>query len=376
MTTDPPPTAPMPEPPQTLRVVLPLARPRLTYVLLGLVAATFVIQLLAGGSTNNTALVRVGAQVNSLVAQGEFWRLLAAMFLHIGLMHIAFNAWALFSLGRDVEAFYGTTRFAVIYFVAGLAGNIAYYLLGPDGLSAGASGAVFGLIGAETAFFLANRGLFGKFGRERLSNLAVLIGINLMFGFTVQGINNFAHLGGLVSGLLLGLALTPRYRIASAFTPAGPIRQLVDRQPAWLRIAAILLAIGLLVAGVLVGNQRWAGRPELLLDRAATAYDAGDLTAAQQLLERAVAADPTDPLALYNLGIVYLQQEQLTQAIETLEQARSLAPEDPGVLFALGAIYTDLGRAADARPLLEQFLRQETSGDRADAARRALAGLP
>ena len=191
----------------TPRVRLPLSRPAITYVMLGAIVFVFILESVTGGSTNSQNLIRLGAQVNSAVANGELWRLLAAMFLHIGVSHIAFNGWALFSLGTDVEGFYGPVRFALIYFFAGLLGNIAYYLLGPDGISAGASGAVFGLIGAEVAFFLANRELFGSFGRQRLGNLGVLIAINLFFGFTVPGINNLAHLGGLVGGLLLGWGL-------------------------------------------------------------------------------------------------------------------------------------------------------------------------
>src|SRR5690606_27093416 len=116
----------------------------------------------------------------------------------IGLQHILFNGWALFSVGREVEAMYGSLWFTVIYLAAGLAGNIGYYWLGDSVLSAGASGAVFGLIGAEAAFFLTNRSLFGKLGSQRLGNLGVLIAINLVFGFTVPGINNIAHLGGLI----------------------------------------------------------------------------------------------------------------------------------------------------------------------------------
>ncbi len=133
---------------------------------------------------------------------GEYWRLLSSVFLHAGLTHLAFNGWALYSIGRDIEAFYGHRRFAVIYLFAGLAGSTAWYVLGGDGASVGASGDLRP-IGAEGAFFLRNRTLFGKFGSQRLSNLAVLIGINLLFGFTVLNINNHAHLEWTGGGLLL-----------------------------------------------------------------------------------------------------------------------------------------------------------------------------
>lgn len=362
---------------------LPLSQPRVTYGLLVAIGIAFVVQLLAGGSTDPRALIAVGAQVNSLVAAGEMWRLLTAMFLHIGLQHIAFNAWALFSLGRDVEAFYGSFRFTILYFVAGLAGNVAYYLLGPDILSAGASGAVFGMIGSQVAFFLLNRELFGSFGRERLVNLAVLIGINLVFGFTVPGINNLAHLGGLIGGFLLGLALSPRYQIVhvvlegTAELPLPTVaRAVLDRRSRPLSALAVVIAIALLVGGMRLGNQRWASNANVLRQQAAAAYEAGDFAAAQRLLEQITQTDRTDGFDFFNLGLIYLRQEKLDQGITALESALERLPDEPDVWFALGAAYAQAGRNTEARSLLMRYLDYEPTGDRAAVAWRILSSLP
>lgn len=361
---------------------LPLSRPRITYVLLGLVVLAFIVQWLAGGSTNTQALITIGAQVNSLVSMGEAWRLLTAMFLHIGLSHIAFNGWALFSLGRDVEAFYGPLWFSAIFFISGLGGNLVYYLLGPDVLSAGASGAVFGLIGSETAFFLLNRELFGKFGRERLANLAVLIGINLVFGFTVPGINNLAHLGGLVTGFLLSLALAPRYQVRAVSFPGtiehpGPViaRALFDLRSQPVRIAAVVLAIVLLFGAWQLGNQRWVGSADVLRSQAETAFDAGDYAEAQRLLEQALVKDPDDGLTLYNLGLTYVQQDQIGQGVAAFEDALRVLPDSVDVWFWLGLTYAMDGRVADARPWLEKVLTEEPTGTRADYVRSVLETL-
>ncbi len=242
----------------SVRVRLPLTKPVLTYVLLGGIALYFVVETLMGGSSSLPVLVALGAQVNALVASGQPWRLLTAMFLHIGLAHVAFNAWALFVLGRDVEAFYGYWRFAILYFVSGLAGNITYYVLGPNVLSAGASGAVFGLVGAEVAYWLGNRSVFGSLSRQRLVNLAILVVINLFLGFAVRGINNLAHMGGLVSGLALGLALAPHYRVSWDWLPSGLTPRLRDDAPRWVKVLAVSGAVVLLWAGNLVGYLRWA----------------------------------------------------------------------------------------------------------------------
>jgi membrane associated rhomboid family serine protease len=249
-------------------LALPLAKPRVTYGLLGLILAAFLAETVLGGSTSTRTLVNLGAQVNLLVWDGEVWRLLTAMFLHIGVQHLLFNGWALYSLGRDVEMFYGSGRFTLLYFITGLFGGVAYYLLGaPETgftVSAGASGAVFGIIGAELAFWLRNRELFGAFGRQRLLNLGILIAINLFFGFTAPGINNLAHLGGLVSGFLLALALAPHYGVVLKWSDFGPVPRLVNINPLTVQIAAIALALLLLLAGFALGDQRWTALAPLL----------------------------------------------------------------------------------------------------------------
>ncbi len=364
-----------PAPQPTTRIRLPLTQPRVVYAILVLIAVAFVLQTVLGGSTNTAALERLGAQVNLRVAQGEVWRLLASMFLHIGLMHLAFNGWALFSLGRDIEAFYGSLWFVAIYFIAGLAGNVAYYLLGGWVLSAGASGGVFGLIGAEVAFFLRNRALFGRFGRERLSNLGVLIGINLVFGFTVQGINNYAHIGGLLAGLALGAMLAPRYEAAWMLVGEQPVGMLRDRRTLAARVLAVVLVLGLLAGGVLLGNQRWVGSADMLRYRAEVAFDAGDLSEAERLLEEALTIEPDDGLTLYNLGLVYAQQDRLRQSVAAFEAALHVLPDSVDVWFWLGLTYAMDGRAADARPWLEKVLTEETTGTRADYVRSVLETL-
>lgn len=359
--------------PRRVGVRLPLQKPRVVYIFLALIGLMFVAELALGGSQNQETLRRLGAQVNPLVALGELWRLVAAMFLHIGLQHILFNGWALFSVGRDVEAMYGSVWFTVIYLMTGLAGNIAYYWLGDTILSAGASGAVFGLIGAETAFFLTNRALFGKLGSQRLGNLGVLIAINLVFGFTIPGINNTAHLGGLIMGFGLGLLLAPRFAVEWRWEAAGAQGHVVDRQPAALRLIGALAALALLFGGWQLGNARWQNSPALLRMQAYDALSAGDRAAARQLLEQVVAADPQDALSLANLGLMQLQDDQLVQGVALLERAHALVPDNPDVQFFLAAGYAESGRLAEARPLLRQFLESEDSGERADYARRILA---
>lgn len=243
---------------RTTGLRLPLARPVMTYVLLGLIVVVFVADVVLTQVTGYRVVFALGAQSNELIAAGQYWRLITPIFLHASLTHLAFNAYALFVLGRDTEATYGSVWFTVIYFLAGIAGSAAWYVLGTTDPSVGASGAIFGLIGAEAAFFVLNRRLFGAYARQRLGNVAVLLVINLVFGFTSPNINNLAHLGGLIAGFLLGLALSPSYTVGLSQEGFAPEQRLIDNRTNGQRFFAVLVAVVVLLGLVWLGNQRWA----------------------------------------------------------------------------------------------------------------------
>lgn len=139
------------------------------------------------------------------VAGGEYYRMVTSMFLHYGLVHLLLNMWALWVLGRDLERVLGPVRFLALYLLAGLGGSVAVYYFGQqDGLTAGASGAIFGLFGA--IFVILKR-----LGRDTSAVVPILV-LNLIFTFAVPGISAAGHLGGLVWGAVvaLGLAYAPR----------------------------------------------------------------------------------------------------------------------------------------------------------------------
>ncbi len=150
--------------------------------------------------------VNSGAVTPCGVADGEYYRLFTAMFMHYGVLHLLMNMYALWILGRTLEAFLGPVRFLALYLVAGLGGNVAAYVFQPGALSAGASTAIFGLF---AALFLVLR----KLGLNAASVLPVIV-INLVFTISVPGISIAGHLGGFVVGGLVGagLAYAPRER--------------------------------------------------------------------------------------------------------------------------------------------------------------------
>jgi rhomboid protease GluP len=211
------------------------------------------------GSQDSRVLVIFGAMQNQLIAQGEFYRLVTSMFLHIGLIHLLFNSYALFILGQDVERLYGSARFLLIYFLSGLGGSLASFVLGAGGISAGASGAIFGLIGTEIAFFYLHRQTFGQRGQAQLRSLLMLAGINLVFGFTIPGINNLAHMGGLLFGLALGWILAPKYQAPSVFRPtADGALTLEDSTTIGRRLPMLLAVTVIMGVLLLVGTMRWS----------------------------------------------------------------------------------------------------------------------
>jgi rhomboid protease GluP len=168
----------------------------------------------AGGSTETRVLVGLGANVPSLVLGGEVWRLLASVFLHIGILHLVLNGWALYQLGSLLESLAGGARLLAVFVIGGLAGSVAsvawHALRGQNSLSAGASGAVFALLGALTALLWRRRDRLRPAGRALLSSLGLWAAINIVFGVTTPGIDNAAHLGGALAGLVIGATLKAR----------------------------------------------------------------------------------------------------------------------------------------------------------------------
>ena len=184
-------------------------------------------------------LIRMGGNFAPLVQKGEEWRLFTALFLHGGLLHVGLNMFALHQAGQVVERLFGRWGFAAIYIVAGLLGNLASLWWKPGPVSVGASGAIFGVYGALLSYLLLQRGSVpGEIFREMRSGTLGFICYSLFAGFTIPGIDNAAHLGGLVGGLVLGAAF------AEPIIAPRPVRWLAPRALAGL-LAAALLGAGL-----------------------------------------------------------------------------------------------------------------------------------
>jgi membrane associated rhomboid family serine protease len=181
------------------------SEPWATYVLIALNVAAFLAQLASGSSATSigggNTLIGDGAVYGPGIEDGEYYRLITGAFLHANLLHIGLNMFVLWVLGRLLEPAIGTPRFVAIYFVSLLAGSCGALLLDPTVPTVGASGAVYGLMGA-TMVIARNR------GADRIvSELGIWLGINLVFSFTVNGISVGGHIGGLIGGTLAALII-------------------------------------------------------------------------------------------------------------------------------------------------------------------------
>lgn len=213
------------------------------------------IKQASGGVLND-----FGALVPSLVRDGQWWRLVTFNFLHIGLMHLMFNSSALYSIGPQVEGIFGSQKFVFAYVATGIGSGVTSWMFLPSG-TAGASGAIFGLIGLLAVYGYR---LGGSLGRALMKQMLIWAAIGIMFGFFI-GANNVAHVGGFVAGAALGFRLEPD---APTTATAGA------RWNATAIACIGLVAVSFVMAGRVYGTEQEKGTQRAaLLRRYRSAYD-------------------------------------------------------------------------------------------------------
>ena len=314
----------------------------LTQLIFGANIAVFLATALASGSAINISgevNFHYGANFGPYTLSGEWWRLLTYMFLHGGAMHIFFNMWCLWDLGRLCESLYGRWTFAGIYLITGVSGGLASIAWNPRVLSVGASGAIFGLAGALIASFY-----LGEFSLPRaaisgtLRSLVIFAVFNLGFGQLFGGIDNACHIGGLVSGLILGAL----------------IARLAPQTDAPLRRATVVgvVALGLLAAGF--GVRQWRGGPM----RMARAFQEtkGDPVAR---LQAVIKQQPNLVPAHFALAQAYLAGEQYLEAEAEFKRVIELQPANLEARFDLGLIYLTEKRLEEAKSAFMQIQAQD-----------------
>jgi membrane associated rhomboid family serine protease/Flp pilus assembly protein TadD len=315
-----------------------------TQALLALNLLVFVTMAVQGIALDppTQALLDRGANYAPLTLGGQPWRLVTALFLHNGFLHIFFNMWCLWDLGGLCESLYGHVTFALVYLISGIGSSLASVWWHPAIPSVGASGAVFGIVGALIASYYLGEFTMPRFAmRGHLRSLVLFVVYNMILGQVFGRVDNAAHIGGLVTGLLFG-ALTARIAPRS-----GGIR----------RVGVILL-VGLVVAvcGALLYRSRsylaHASRAHDLLDENKTAEAIGEL--------QAVVRQRPDYLpAHFELAHAYFDAKKYDLAEAELQRVLALRPNNEATRYELGMVYLNTQRDPAAKDLFTQMVKAD-----------------
>lgn len=317
-------------------------KPRLTYVFLIVQLVMLLLMEVMGGSTHSATLIKFGAKFNPLMLEGEWWRFFTPIFLHIGFLHLFMNSLALFYMGPLVERIFGNIRFIFIYLFAGFLGILASFVTNPI-LSAGASGAIFGCFGALLYFGMMYPKLF--FRTMGVSVLFV-IGLNLVFGFTVQGIDNAGHIGGLVGGFLAaGITHFPKAKkplLQLMFTVFSAALVFFGLQYGYGETTRVLDSkSSFLLAQMYVEKEEYEQAYTVLKDVQRRGDESADLlfllsnveiqkgmteNAEQHLLD-VIEMDPNFHEAYYILAWLNINKQELFKAKEYAEEAYKIEPD-------------------------------------------------
>ncbi|BAC13879.1 rhomboid family intramembrane serine protease [Oceanobacillus iheyensis] len=333
------------------RKVFSNGKPLFTYILIALNLFFFLQQINNGGSENIDTLIQMGAKYNPLIMEGEWWRLLTSMFLHIGFVHILMNMVALFYLGTAVERIFGRTRFLVIYFLGGIAGSIASFATSIS-ISAGASGAIFGLFGALLFFGLIYKDVF----KDTMGmNIVFILVVNLVIGFSIPEIDMGAHLGGLLGGFLIAACLyvpgkkNGKYQlgaiIAFIILCSGLLMYGFDNNASSLEFKLIEVeeklsdnqfeeAIDLSTNALneLKSTNDNELVPYFLFHRSYAYLQQDEIELAQADLEESLNYDETIPEAYNNLTIIYANNFEFDKANEIIDEGLERFPENQELL--------------------------------------------
>jgi rhomboid protease GluP len=320
----------------------------LTHVIFGANIAVFIAMVLASGSIMQdfppNVSIHFGANYGPYTLTGDWWRLVTYMFLHGDFFHIAMNMWCLWNLGTLCEALYGRWTYAAIYLITGVSGGIASVGWNPTVWSVGASGAIFGLAGALIAsFYLGEFSLSGISIQGTLRSLVIFAVFNLFLGGFFGGIDNACHIGGLVSGLILGALIA-----VVAPQLDTPVRRV-----------SVLIIVALAVAVSGVGVQRWRGTQIRMMRMSEAAED----NPAQAISElQAIAKQqPNSADVHFDLAQEYASLERYPEAEAEFKRVLELKPQYPDAQYRLGLVYLSDKRLADAKAVFTEILTQDAN---------------
>lgn len=312
-----------------------------TNILIAINVLVFVVMVARGVSwfePTSADLLRWGADYGPSTLSGQYWRTVTSAFVHIGIIHIALNMLCLWSLGRLHEKLLGPLMTVGVYLVTAVGGDLLSLAWDPMRVGAGASGAIFGIAATLIpVLYYGKLGLPPENVRKLLGYVVRFSLLNLLYGFR-SNVNNMAHLGGLVTGLLVGLFLAKTFSL--------PQEERGTPRKATLAVAGLAMVI--LLFGVTKAKSY-----AIDLQRGTEALDKGDLGTAIERLKKYTEAQPNDAYGHAVLGSALHQQKSYAQAASEYEQALQLHPNYRFVQLNLARVYLALDKPDKAVPLFK-----------------------
>ncbi len=319
-------------------------KPFFTYILMAINILIYFWMESKGDTTNMLHLIEWGAKFNPYIMDGEWWRIVTSMFLHIGTLHIMMNMFALYYLGVLVEKMYGNVKFLFIYFLSGIAGGLTSFAFNQT-VAAGASGAIFGMFGALLFFGIQNRKIFLQ---TMGGNLLFVILLNIVLGFSIPNIDMGAHLGGLLGGFIASsIVQMPKKKAISTriigtlvylFLIAGLVAYGIERNTEHLDpeaqhlLAFIHLendqyneAVTALTNAINNSEQK---KEQYYFDRSVAFYFLKQWENARDDLIEVVTLNNRNADAHYNLALIYMELSEFEKAREHAQKAAELIPNN------------------------------------------------
>jgi rhomboid protease GluP len=325
--------------------------PVATLVIIAITLAIFGLQELAGGSTSTEVLLDFGAAFRPYFQQGQYWRLVMPIFLHIGWPHILLNMYALYILGPMLERVDGYGRFSLIYVGSGIASSFLSMRMS-DAVSAGASGAIFGVAGAMLVTGFLHREVVPHRWRRAFGKiLLVAIALEFLVDRFIPQIDSWGHLGGLIGGMILAVLIPPPLPEHLA-----PNRGKATQAWVWIPVVIVALCMG--------GEFRnyYGSREVVRLIREGERLRAAHKD--DQALERfkhAAALAPGDERPHEELGSIFLKQNRTADAVREFEAAMKLSSGSPRAELGLALAYRQQGDLAKSQKLMEKVFGENPS---------------
>ena len=341
-----------------------------TAAIIAICIVAFVAEMILSRSQEISldAMMKLGANSGVAVFSGQWWRLFTSVFLHGNLLHIATNMWALFNLGLLAEILYGRRNYVFLYLLCGLGGSVASVWWHPATVGVGASGAIFGIAGALLpALKFQKNPRIAMALRGALGSIVIFVVVNLMIGAGLPVIDNAAHIGGLLTGIVVG-ALLPSYTVEE------------ERKKTGQAVVVFVAAFALLAWGAMHARNKYAPiLPRIEAENFARAGKTKEAMAAYQrglkqnpkderlaveygtyldglkkypeeiaVVKQLSADHPQDARYLAALCGAYFKNKQADEAVAPCEKAVEIDTRNEAYLFTLGSVYLDLRRTGDA----------------------------